>query len=59
VQAQLRLQHDSNGDACEALVGSQLAIDLTKLAGAYREGYQATEGTIIVRLGGTSTPYDF
>jgi hypothetical protein len=59
VQARLRLAHQANGDACDGLASSSLAIDLNTLAAAYRQAYQAIEGTLIVRLDDTSTPFAF
>jgi hypothetical protein len=52
VQVHAVLGHDAAGDRCRALLGGELAVSLAPLAEAYRSGYQARGGTILVRLAG-------
>jgi hypothetical protein len=50
VQANVVLQHDGQGDACEAYPTETREFDLRPLAEAYREAYQTETGTVILRL---------
>ncbi|MDX2086760.1 MAG: hypothetical protein SFX73_02865 [Kofleriaceae bacterium] len=59
VQARLKLHHDGNGDACEALRYTSLAVDLTTLARSYTEAYQQSTGEITVRLDDTWSSFSF
>ena len=43
-QATIELRHDGHGDACEAWVTEELAIDVSSLL-------EHTAGTVVVRLG--------
>jgi hypothetical protein len=51
VQVELRLEHDAQGDACEAMETSTRTFDLTPLREAYREAYRTEHATVILRLG--------
>jgi hypothetical protein len=59
VQARVVLEHDANGDACEAYFEETLTIDLTDMKDGYLSGYQTSEGTIIVRVDDESVDYSF
>jgi hypothetical protein len=50
VQQRLLLAHDGHDDACEALLQPTLTIDITSIRNAWRQAYQQTSGTIILRL---------
>lgn len=50
VQARLVLEHDANGDMCEAYLQETLTIDLTDMKESYKSGYQTDQGTIIVHV---------
>ncbi len=52
VQVQLRLEHDGQGDTCEALLRATLDTDLSMVRDAYRSGYGAGSGTVLLRLEG-------
>ena len=55
VQANLRLEHDSQGDMCEAYPTETRQFDLRPLADAYRAAYRTENGTVILRLGDGAT----
>lgn len=59
VQARISLYHDANGDACEAYLSQTFTYDLTPMKDSYLEGYQATEGTIILGVEDQGTEYTF
>lgn len=50
VQSQSLLSHDSRDDPCDALVHRDLSTDLAPLKLAWREAYQRTSGTIVLRI---------
>lgn len=50
VQSPSLLSHDSHDDPCDALVHRDLATDLAPLKLAWREAYQRTSGTIVLRI---------
>jgi hypothetical protein len=58
VQSTLRLQHDAQGDPCEAYPTETREFDLTPLREAWRAAYGGESGTIILRLGEGAT-YSF
>ncbi|MEM9189363.1 MAG: hypothetical protein AAGF12_09315 [Myxococcota bacterium] len=51
VQANVRLEHDSQRDPCEAYPTEQRSFDLTPLRNAYRDAYRTSSGSVILRLG--------
>ncbi len=51
VQVELRLEHDGQGDPCEAYPSETRAFDLRPLAAAYNAAYGASGGTVHLRLG--------
>jgi hypothetical protein len=55
VQVELRLEHDGQGDACEAWETSTRTFDLTALADRYRELYRTEHASVILRLGEGAT----
>lgn len=59
VQARIILEHDANGDMCEAYISETLTFDLTPMREAYESGYNATEGTIILGVHGSGADYVF
>lgn len=59
VQVPLVLQHDGNGDMCEAYPTEVLEVPLSELADAYREAYAVRAGSIILRLLDASATYEF
>lgn len=50
VQARLVLEHDANGDTCEAYLQETLTIDLSSMKDSYKSGYQTESGTIFVQV---------
>ena len=54
VQVGVRLSHEANDDACDALLSRVLRFDLTPLKAAYTSSYQATTGIIRLNLRGAS-----
>ncbi len=50
VQAQLLLTHNSNDDYCDAIIKSDLNIDMSTLKQKYIEQYGNTEDHFIVRI---------
>jgi Pacifastin inhibitor (LCMII) len=52
VQVSLFVSHENNGDLCEAVESSRVAIDLSPMRVAYQEGYQTSTGTIAIHLEG-------
>jgi len=50
VQANLQINHESNDDACDALLMAQLVIDLTPMRDAWIDAYQQPSGTITVNV---------
>ena len=59
VQAHISLYHDANGDTCEALLSQTFEFDLTPMRESYVEGYQTTEGTILLGVEEQGTEYTF
>lgn len=59
VQARLVLEHDANGDRCEAYPQETLKIDLSEMKESYLSGYQATDGTIILHTDDQTVDYTF
>lgn len=55
VQAALRLEHDGQGDPCEAYPTETRAFDLTPLRDAYVEAYREEHATVVLRLGDGAT----
>ena len=51
VQVNVRIDHDTPGDDCEAYPTEVRAYDLTPLRDAYRAGYGSDHGDMILRLG--------
>eukprot|EP00634_Sargassococcus_sp_CCMP2135_P016200 CAMPEP_0198656514 /NCGR_PEP_ID=MMETSP1467-20131203/9944_1 /TAXON_ID=1462469 /ORGANISM="unid. sp., Strain CCMP2135" /LENGTH=150 /DNA_ID=CAMNT_0044392557 /DNA_START=163 /DNA_END=615 /DNA_ORIENTATION=- len=51
VQARVRLEHDSQNDACEAYLTETRSFDLSHLRRAYQAAYREASGTVILRLG--------
>ncbi|MGE0785407.1 MAG: hypothetical protein AB7S26_06955 [Sandaracinaceae bacterium] len=51
VQVDLRLEHDAQGDECEAYPSESRSFDLGPLADAYRAGYGTPNGRLILRIG--------
>src|SRR5687767_105037 len=54
VQVAVRLSHDANEDACDALLSRVLRFDLTPLKAAYASSYQVSTGIIKLNLRGAS-----
>lgn len=52
VQVAVRLSHDANDDACDALLSRVLRFDLTPLKAAYASSYQVSTGIIKLNLRG-------
>ena len=50
VQLRVSLAHNANADTCEAWITEDYHFDLTPIKQGYQQGYQTTEGTIILRL---------
>lgn len=50
VQVRLRLAHDDDNDACDALLSRTLRFDLTALRQAYESAYHSSSGAIRLRL---------
>jgi hypothetical protein len=48
-QAPIYLSHDANGDACEALITTELEFDLTPLRNAYQRVYD-DDGPVLLRI---------
>ncbi|MCA9719715.1 MAG: hypothetical protein KC468_33920 [Myxococcales bacterium] len=59
VQVNLALAHDGMGDACEAFVMEEIALDLTPLKQAYQDAYQTDTGTITIHVGGLQQPVSY
>jgi hypothetical protein len=55
VQVRLRLAHDSDDDPCDAWLSGTLRFDLAPLREAWIRSYQATTGTIVLRIVGSSS----
>jgi hypothetical protein len=55
VQVELRLEHDAQGDACEAIESSTHSFNLRPLADRYAELYGAEHASVILRLGEGAT----
>lgn len=55
VQVEVRLDHDSQFDPCEAYPTETREFDLTALRQEYERAYMATSGTMILRMGGGVT----
>jgi hypothetical protein len=51
VETNLRLQHDGQGDPCEAYPSETRVFDLSPLKADYRSSYGTDSGTIRLRLG--------
>jgi hypothetical protein len=51
VQANIRLEHDNQNDACEAYPTEIRQFDLRPLADAWRSAYGGEHGTVILRIG--------
>ena len=60
VQTDIMLSHDSNNDACKALITEKIVFNLTPLKEVWQQMY-GESGTIIIHLQGFSEPisYDF
>ena len=48
-QKEYRLSHDANGDACEALITTELEFDLVPLRNAYQRAYD-DDGPMLLRI---------
>lgn len=59
VQANIVLEHDANGDMCEAYLQETLEIDLTPMRENYEMGYPGTDGIILLGIGGEGATYSF
>jgi hypothetical protein len=61
VQVWAFVSHEANDDACAALVGQNLSLDLSPMRVAYQQGYQTTSGEIEIHLEGwvDSISYSF
>ena len=62
VQVQMRVAHDDMDDPCDGIMSEQRTFDLSSLAEAFNEGYQANGGTILINLegyAGGQLQYDF
>ena len=57
VQATLTIQHDANGDSCEAYLSETLAFDLSPLAEAHREAYPGSDVVVDLGVAGESLRY--
>ena len=53
VQVPARISHNANGDLCKALLRRELRVSLAPLAQAYRDAYQQTKGSVVLRLAGS------
>lgn len=51
VQADLRLEHDSQNDTCEAYLSETRQFDLRPIAASYAAGYGEEHATVILRIG--------
>ena len=58
VQVDVKLYHDSDGDACKALVNTNLAFNLKPLKKKFQE-YYSSSGTMIIRLWDASDTVSF
>lgn len=54
VQVGVRLSHEANDDACDAMMSRVLRFDLAPLRAAYASSYQAANGIIRLNLRGAS-----
>ncbi len=52
VQVWAFVSHESNDDACDAVLSSTVEIDLTPMKAAYQAGYQTQTGMITIHLEG-------
>lgn len=59
VQVSIALGHDAQGDACEAYIMEQKAIDLGPLRQAWIDAYGQQSGTITIHLAGFDQPIDY
>ena len=50
MQLRVSLAHNANGDTGKASITEDYHFDLTPIKEVYKEGYRATEGTIVLRL---------
>jgi hypothetical protein len=55
VQVPAKVSHNANGDVCKALLRRELRVSLAPLAQAYRDAYRQTNGSIVLRLAGSSS----
>ena len=60
VQVQMRVEHDAQGDLCEAYLSETVTADLASIRDAWRDGYLMMHGTALLRFDGLPlAPYEF
>ena len=59
VQATLQVDHDGQGELCEAYFMESREFSLEDMRTSYQAGYQTQNGTIMVNVGAYTLEYTF